>query len=50
MATYTPIFTNHALLKMKEWGLSEDDVLDVFNHGAIEKANFARLHPLGFGG
>lgn len=32
-----PIFTNHALTKMKSYGLSETQVLDAFNHGRVEK-------------
>jgi len=32
-----PIFTNHALQKMKSFGLSEIQVLDAFNHGTMEK-------------
>jgi hypothetical protein len=36
MAHYTPIFTNTALSKMKQWGLSEDYVLDTFNTGDTE--------------
>jgi len=31
------IFTNKALTKMKDLGLSESYVLDTFNSGAIEK-------------
>lgn len=31
------IFTNKALTKMKDLGLSESYVLDAFNSGAIEK-------------
>jgi len=32
-----PIFTNHALAKMKYWGVSEFQVLDAFNSGTVEK-------------
>lgn len=32
-----PIFTNHALRKMRSWGLSESQALDAFNHGTVEK-------------
>lgn len=40
MVDNTPIITNHALRKMKQWGLSEKTVLDVFNNGTREKASF----------
>lgn len=40
MADYKVIFTNHALSKMKAWGLSEDYVLDALQHGETENANF----------
>lgn len=30
------IFTNKALSKMKDWGLSESVILDVFNSGTVE--------------
>jgi len=40
MVDNTPIITNHALRKMKQWGLSEAKVLDVFNNGKKEKASF----------
>jgi len=33
----SPIFTNHALTKMKYWGISESQALDTFNSGAVEK-------------
>lgn len=33
----TPIFTNKALRKMAQFGLSEGYVLDAFNKGAVEK-------------
>lgn len=36
----SPIITNHALEKMKAWGLSEAAVLDAFNKGTEEPANF----------
>lgn len=36
----SPIFTNHALKKMKAWGLSESAVLDAFNNGQEERASF----------
>ena len=32
-----PIFTNNALRKMSQWNLSENQVLDVFNTGSVEK-------------
>jgi len=35
-----PTIINHALGKMKAWGLSETAVLDAFNNGVEEKANF----------
>lgn len=31
------IFTNKALSKMKDFGLSESQVLDVFNTGSLER-------------
>ena len=40
MVLSTPIFTNNALRKMKIWGLSEKAVLDAFNNGETEKANY----------
>lgn len=40
MAINSPIFTNKALKKMKQWGLSEGQVLDAFNSGRTERANF----------
>jgi hypothetical protein len=33
----TPIFTNKALRKMSEYGLSEGTVLDAYNTGSVEK-------------
>lgn len=36
----SPIITNHALEKMKAWGLSEAAVLDAFNKGTEEKSTF----------
>lgn|GEM_PF-4610741 len=32
-----PIFTNHALIKMRNYGLSEEQVLDTFNNGLSKK-------------
>jgi hypothetical protein len=32
-------FTKNAQVKMKQWGLSEGDCLDVYYHGSIEKQN-----------
>jgi hypothetical protein len=32
-------FTKNALSKMKQWGLSEADALDVYYHGSIVKNN-----------
>jgi hypothetical protein len=32
-------FTKNAQTKMKQWGLSEADALDVYYHGSIEKQN-----------
>lgn len=32
-----PTFTDHALAKMRSYGISETQVLDVFNHGTVEK-------------
>lgn len=31
------VFTNKALSKMKDFGLSESQVLDVFNTGSLER-------------
>ncbi|PIS14363.1 hypothetical protein COT64_03030 [Candidatus Shapirobacteria bacterium CG09_land_8_20_14_0_10_39_12] len=36
----SPIFTNHALEKMKAWGLSETAVLDALLKGTEEPAGF----------
>lgn len=40
MAARPPIFTNHALRKMKKHGLSETQALDAFNQGKTEKSSF----------
>src|ERR1700687_6015172 len=32
-------FTKNAQVKMKQWGLSEADALDVYHHGSIVKNN-----------
>lgn len=40
MSTYSPIFTNNALAKMKNLGLSEGAVLDAFNSGQTEASKF----------
>lgn len=39
MPKYNNIFTNNALKKMKDLGLSEALVLDVYNTGESEKSN-----------
>lgn len=40
MADNSPIFTNLALKRMRQHGLSEAEVLDAFNHGQVEKVNW----------
>ena len=40
MAQYDNIFTNRALSKMKQWQLSESQVLDAYNSGDVEKSKF----------
>lgn len=40
MASYDVVFTNHALSKMSTYHLGEAGVLDTFNFGDTEKANF----------
>ncbi len=37
MSGYSPIFTNNALHKMKQFRLSESSILDTFNNGQVEK-------------
>ena len=32
-------FTKNAQVKMKQWGLSEGDCLDVYHHGSVVKQN-----------
>jgi hypothetical protein len=32
-------FTKNAQAKMKQWGLSEKDALDVYHHGSVVKQN-----------
>ena len=32
-------FTKHAQAKMKQWGIAEGDVLDVYYHGSMVKQN-----------
>ena len=32
-------FTKNAEVKMKQWGLSEADALDVYHHGSVVKNN-----------
>ena len=37
MSGYSPIFTNNALRKMRQFRLSESTVLNAFNSGVVEK-------------